>query len=197
MASTRRAVELRPRIPGGAALLKLIAGGDESALATLYDETCGLIYGLLLRILGSSASAEQILVAVYQEVWEHAATYDDGREKPMTWLITMAHSRAITRLRADGQNHEGQPGYLKIARRALMTKPETDGFTSERQRIVRSAFGGLPPVEQQMIELAYFSGLRQKEIAARVCLSPQAVRTGIRTGLMRLCIALKSHPLPR
>ncbi len=197
MASTRRAAELRPRSPGGAALLKRIAGGDESALTTFYDETCGLIYGLLLLILGSSASTEQVLVAVYQEVWEQAAAYDGEREKPMTWLITMAHSRAIARLRADGQNHEGQPGHLKIAGRALTTKHETDGFTSERQRIVRSAFGGLPPVEQQMIELAYFSGLRQKEIAARVGLSPQAVRTGIRTGLMRLCIALKSHPLPR
>lgn len=191
MALTRRAADLRP---GGAALIKRIAGGDESALATLYDETCGLIYGLLLRILGSSASAEQVLVAVYREVWEQAAAYDDEREKPMTWLITMAHGRAIARLRADGQNHEGQPGYLKIAGSALTTEPETDGLTSERQRAVRPAFAALPPVEQQMLELAYFSGLRQKEIAARVGLPPRSVRTVIRSGIMRLRSALESHP---
>lgn len=195
MASPNRAVELSPRRQDGAALVKLIAGGDEGALAALYDSTCGLIYGLLLRILGSSAAAEQVLVAVYKEVWEQAAAYDEEREKPMTWLITMAHDRAITRLRADGQNEEGQLGYLKIAGRVPTMEPETDGFTSERRRIMRSALAALPPVEQQMIELAYFSGLRQNEIAARVGLSPQSVRAGIRAGMMRLCGAFKSHPL--
>ena len=195
MASPRRSVELSPRRPEGAALVERIAGGDESALATLYDATCGLIYGLLLRILGSSAAAEEVLAAVYQGVWEQAASYDDGREKPMTWLVMMAHGRAIARLRADGQNEERQPGYQKTAGRVPAVKPETDGFTSERQRIVRSALAALPPVEQQMIELAYFSGLRQHEIAARVGLSPQSVRAGIRAGMMRLCGAFKSHPL--
>lgn len=69
--------------------VKRIASGDESALATLYDTTCGLVYGLLLRILGNSETAEQVLVAVYQDVWKQAATYGDEREKPLTWLITL------------------------------------------------------------------------------------------------------------
>lgn len=195
MASPNRAVELSPLRPDGAALVKRIAGGDEGALAALYDSTCGLIYGLLLRILGSSAAAEQVLAAVYQEVWEQAATYDDEREKPMPWLITMAHGRAIARLRADDQNEERLPGYLKTAGRVPTVKPETNSFTSGRQRVVRSALAALPPVEQQMIELAYFSGLRPNEIAARVGLPPQSVRAGIRAGMMRLCAAFKSHPL--
>ena len=193
MASPNRAVVLSPLRPDGAALVKRIVGGDEGALAALYDSTCGLIYGLLLRILGSSASAEQVLAAVYQEVWEQAAAYDEERERPMTWLITMAHGRAVARLRADGQNEEGQSGYLKIAGRVPTIKPDTDGFTSERQRTVRSALAALPPVERQMIELAYFSGLRQNEIAARVGLPPQSVRAGIRAGMMRLCGAFKSQ----
>ncbi|HEX8150005.1 MAG TPA: sigma-70 family RNA polymerase sigma factor [Pyrinomonadaceae bacterium] len=195
MASPRKSIEPEPRRPDGAALVELIAGGDESALAALYDATCGLIYGLLLRILGSSAAAEEVLAAVYREVWERAAAYDDEREKPMTWLITMAHGRAIARLRADGQNEERQPGDLKTAGRVPTVEPETDGFNCERQRLVRAALAALPPAEQQMIELAYFSGLRQNEIAARVGLSPQSVRAGIRAGMMRLCGAFESHPL--
>ena len=197
MASPRRSIEHSPRRPDGVALVERIAGGDEGALAALYDATCGLVYGLLLRILGNSASAEQVLVAVYQEVWEQAATYDGEREEPMTWLITMAHGRAIARLRADGQNHGRQPGYLKMVGRASTNTPTPDGSTSEQQRIVRSAFAALPPVEQQIIELAYFSGLRPNEIATRVGLSLQSVRARVRAGMMRLSSALESHTLPR
>jgi len=195
MASPRRSAKLRTRGRNGAALIKRIANGDESAFASLYDTTCGLIYGLLLRILGNSETAEQVLVAVYQEVWEQAATYGDKREEPLTWLITIARHRAIVRLRADSQDQERQACLLKIAERTLTTNPETDSITSEQQRIVRSAFAALPPVQQQMIELAYISGLGQNEIAARLGLSLQLVQTGMRAGMMRLCDAFESHQL--
>ena len=197
MASPRMSIEHSPRRPDGAALVERIAGGDEGALAALYDATCGLIYGLLLRILGNSAAAEQVLVAVYQEAWEQAATYDGEGEEPMTWLIKMAHGRAIARLRADGQNHERPPGYLKMVGHPPTNTPTPDGSTSEQQRIVRSAFAALPPVEQQIIELAYFSGLRPNEIAARVGLSLQSVRARVRAGMVRLSSALESHPLTK
>lgn len=172
-----------------AALIKRVASGDESAFATLYDTTCGLIYGLLLRILGNSETAKQILVAVYKEVWEQAATYDE-REKPMTWLITMAHSNAIARLRADNQEQECQTCRLTVAERAITINSKTDGVILDEQRIVRSAFAALSPVQQQMIELAYFSGLPQNKIAARLDLSIQSVQTGMRAGLTTLCDAL-------
>ena len=197
MASPCMSIQHSPRRPDGAALVERIAGGDEGALAALYDATCGLIYGLLLRILGNSAVAEQVLVAVYQEAWEQAATYDGEREEPMTWLITMAHGRAIARLRAGGQNHERPPGYLKMVGRAPTNTPTPDGSTSAQQRTVRSTFAALPPVQQQMIELAYFSGLRQNEIAARVGLSVESVRAGIGAGMEGLRDALEFSPSPR
>jgi RNA polymerase sigma-70 factor, ECF subfamily len=197
VASPRKSIELRPRCPGGATLVKRIAGGDEPALAALYDATCDLIFGLLLRILNSSETAEQVLVDVYKEVWEQAAAYDGEREEPLTWLIMMARRRAVARLRADGHDQGRQGSLLKMAGRDLTAAPETVGFTSEQRRIVRSAFSALPPAEQRMIELAFFSGLRQNEIAARVGLSLQSVRAGIRAGMVRLCGAFQSHPLPR
>ncbi len=173
-----------------AALIKRVASGDESAFAALYDTTCGLIYGLLLRILGNSETAKQILVAVYQEVWEQAATYDDEHEKPMTWLITMAHSNAIARLRADNQEQECQTCPLIVAERAMSINSNTEGMISDEQRIVRSAFTTLSPAQQQMIELAYFSGLRQKEIAVRLGLSLRLVQTEMQDGVLRLRDAL-------
>ncbi len=173
-----------------AALIKRIASGDESAFATLYDTTCGLIYGLLLRILGNSETAKQVLVAVYQEVWEQAATYEHEHGKPMTWLITMAHSNAIGKLRADNQEQECQTCRLIVAERAITINSKTDGMISDEQRLVRSAFATLSPAQQQMIELAYFSGLSQKEIAVRLGLSLQSVQTGMRAGVTSLCDAL-------
>lgn len=193
MASPHRSAELRARGRDSAALVKRIADGDETAFATLYDTTCGLIYGLLLRIFGDSAAAEQVLVAIYQEVWERAAVYDE-REKPMTWLVTMAHRSAVARLRADGCSRPRQPS-LELAGRTPTTRSETDEITSVEQRIARSAFGGLPPAQQQMIELAYFSGLRRDEIAARLGLSLRSVQAGMRAGMMGLRDALESHRL--
>lgn len=188
MVSPVRPIKPRARGRDRAALVERIANGDESAFATLYDTTCGLIYGLLLRILGNSAAAEQVMVAIYQEVWERAAGYD-GREKPMTWLVTMAHRRAVAQLRADGCSQLGQAS-LELAGRTL-----TDEITTVEQRSVRSAFAGLPPAQQQIIELAYFSGLRRDEIAARLGLSLQAVQTEMRAGLTGLRDALESHQL--
>ena len=97
MTSPNRSTELSPRSLDSATLVKRIANGDESAFATLYDTTCGIIYGLLLRMLGNSAAAEEVMEAVYQEVWEQAASYDNERENTMTWLITIAHTRALAR----------------------------------------------------------------------------------------------------
>ena len=195
MASPRRSAEFRTRGRDSAALLKRIADGDESAFATLYDMTCGLIYGLLLRILGNTAVAEQVLETVYLEVWEQAATYDGEREKPMSWLITMAHSRAITRLKATKHDQQVQACPSKIGDRIMATNHKTYEAVSDEQRIVRSALAALPSVQQQMIELAYFSGLRQNEIAARLGLPLQSVQTGLRAGMMGLRDALESHLL--
>ncbi len=173
-----------------ATFIKRVAGGDESAFVTLYDTTCGLIYGLLLRILGNSETAEQVLEAVYKEAWEQAATYDDEHEKPMTWLITMARGNAFARLRADNQEQECQTCRLMVAERAVTINPKTDEMISDEQRIVRSAFAALPPVQQQTLELAYFSGLSQNEIAAHLGVSLQSMQTRIQDGVMGLRDAL-------
>lgn len=189
MASPRRSAELRPCCPDGAALLTRIANGDESAFAALYDTTCGLIYGLLLRILGNSAAAERLLVAVYQEVWEQAAIYDAEREKPLTWLMRVAHGRAVARLRADRRSLPGAES-LGLVGGASKAKSETVKITSREQECARAAFAELSPAQQQIIKLAYFSGLRQQEIAALLSLSLRAVQRRMRAAMKKLHEAL-------
>lgn len=194
MASPLKPTELRARGQDTVALVKRIASRDESALAMLYDKTCGLIYGLLLRILGNSETAEQVLLVVYQEVWEQAAIYDDEREKPMTWLIALAHARAVTRLRADRHSQPHQAS-LELASHPLTIRSKTDEITSEGQKFAHSVFAGLSLAQQQIIELAYFSGLRRDEIAARLDLSLQSVQTGMHDGMLRLRDAFESTQL--
>ena len=194
MASPHRSIEHRPRDLDSAALVKRIASGDKSAFATLYDLTCGQVYGLLLRILGSSEKAEQVLVAVYQEVWERAATFDGELENPTTWLITMAHSRAIAQLRADGHSQPRQAS-LAIASSNLTTMSKTGEENSEGQKSVQAAFAELSPAQQQIIELAYFSGLQQNEISAHMGLSLQSVQLRMRAALRKLREAKASQHL--
>lgn len=184
MASPHRSAELHSHGWDGATLIKRTAKGDEYAFATLYDITCGLIYGLLLRILGNSETAEQILVGVYQEAWEQAATYDE-RENPMTWLITIAHSRAIAQLR-EKKHYQPQQESLEKVNCSLKTDPKTDEKISERQRFVSATFAALSPEQQQMIDLAYFSGLRPNEIAERLGLPLQSVQTVMRAVMITL-----------
>src|SRR3712207_40055 len=86
-----------------AALIRSVAGGDQRALAALYDSTSRLVYGLVLRILGDAGAAEEVLLDVYTQVWRQAGNYSERRGSPLAWLTTIARSRAVDRLRAGRQ----------------------------------------------------------------------------------------------
>lgn len=194
MALPQSYTERPPRRLDSTALIERIASGDKTAFAKLYDTTCGLVYGLLLRMLGSSEKAEQVLVNVYQEVWEQAATYNGEREKVITWLITLAHSRVIAQLKADGDRQRGQ-SLLDLASNPLTARPKTDILISDEQEFVQSAFAELSQTQQQIIELTYFSGLQLNEISALLGLSLQSVQLGMHTALRKLREAIASNQL--
>lgn len=194
MALPQSYTERLPRCLDSTALIERIASGDKTAFAKLYDTTCGLVYGLLLRMLGSSEKAEQVLVHVYQEVWEQAATYNSEREKVITWLITLAHTRAVAQLKADGDSQRG-PSLLELASNPLTARSKTDTQISEEQQFVQSAFAKLSSTQQQIIELTYFSGLPLNEISALLGLSLQSVQLGMHTALRKLREAIASNQL--
>jgi RNA polymerase sigma-70 factor (ECF subfamily) len=183
--------EARTRDQDLVSLVELVATGDQSALATLYDATNRLIYSLILRVLGDVSSAEEVLVDVYTQVWRQAASYDANRGAPLAWMATIARSRAIDRLRSGWQDQRRkEPLEVLGDAPTNAASPEETTAASERQRFVREALNLLTPEQREVIELAYYSGLSHSEIAEKLKQPLGTVKTRTRLGMMKLREAL-------
>lgn len=168
------------------ALIKGVADGDEDALAALYDATRRLLYGLTLRILGEAESAEEVLLDVYKQVWRKASSYAQERGNPLAWLMTIARSRAIDRLRSEYQERR-RVDVLDTAREmATAGNIEEDAAISEMRGVILKALESLPPEQREVIDLAYYGGLSQSEIAARLGQPLGTVKTRARLAMIKL-----------
>jgi RNA polymerase sigma-70 factor (ECF subfamily) len=180
-------VDVRNRDQDLAALIGRIAAGEQSALTAVYDATNRLAFGLILRIVTDRATAEEVLLDVYTQVWRQAASYDTGRGVPLAWIMTIARSRAIDRVRAgrnDQQRKEPLEAIGEVSDAGV--SPEEASVFSERQRLVRSALSTLVPEQREVIELAYYSGLSHSEIALKLGQPLGTVKTRTRLGMMKL-----------
>jgi RNA polymerase sigma-70 factor (ECF subfamily) len=167
------------------ALLKAIALRDEPALGLLYDRYRAILFGLLQRILNNREEAEDVLQEVFWQVWRRAGDFDEERGRPFTWLVTLARSRAIDRLRSLASRER-----VAVAS-VLETVDEvsdaaTDAFKSEQRGLVASALAQLPEEQKRPLMLAYFDGLTQSEIAASLGAPLGTVKTRMRTGMIKL-----------
>jgi RNA polymerase sigma-70 factor (ECF subfamily) len=188
---TGDSMESRARDQELISFVQRIAKGDQAALGALYDSTNRLVYGLILRVLGDSSTAEEVLLDVYTQVWRQAASYDTGRGSPLAWLTTIARSRAIDRLRSGWQDQQRkEPLDLLTDRETGAASPEEMTVASERQRFVRSALTLLSPEQREVIELAYYGGLSHSEIAAKLNQPLGTVKTRTRLGMIKLRDAL-------
>jgi RNA polymerase sigma-70 factor (ECF subfamily) len=183
--------EARARDQDLVSLVELVATGDQSAIAALYDATNRLIYSLILRVLGDVSSAEEVLIDVYTQVWRQAASYDANRGAPLAWMATIARSRAIDRLRSGWQDQRRKES-LDVLGDAPTSdaNPEEMTAASERQKFVRDALNLLTPEQREVIELAYYSGLSHSEIAEKLKQPLGTVKTRTRLGMMKLREAL-------
>ncbi len=174
------------------ALLQAIARGDEASLARLYDQYRVILFGLLVRILNSREEAEDVLQEVFLQVWRRAGDYDEQRGKPFTWLVTLTRSRAIDRLR------------VLSARQRLATSVAQDQpaeasdalketVHSEQKDIVRQALEELPEEQRRTLLLAYFEGLTQTEIAAKLNAPLGTVKTRMRSAMTKLRETLRTQ----
>ncbi|HYY58958.1 MAG TPA: sigma-70 family RNA polymerase sigma factor [Pyrinomonadaceae bacterium] len=166
-------------------LLHAIARGDEEALASLYDRYRLILFGLILRILHSHPEAEDVLQDVFIQVWKRAADFDEARGRAFTWLVTLARSRTIDRLRALNSRQRTANEALEAAPDHVSDAVE-DAFKSEQREVVRTALEKLPAEQRQALVLAYFDGLTQTEIASRMGSPLGTVKTRTRSGMIKL-----------
>ena len=166
-------------------LLKAIAARDEAALAQLYDRYDRILFGLLMRILNNREEAEDVLQEVFLQVWRKAADFDESRGRPFTWLVTLARSRGIDRLRTlAARERVAEAGAREVSEE--ISDAATDAFKSEQRGLVSDALAKLPDEQKRPIMLAYFDGLTQTEIATRLGAPLGTVKTRMRTGMIRL-----------
>src|SRR5215210_5089660 len=165
--------------------LHAIARGDEQALAALYDRYRLILFSLINRILHSQPEAEDVLQEVFLQVWRRASAFDEARGRPFTWLVTLARSRAIDRLRSLGSRD-------RTAQEAARDVPDSissaadDAVKSEQGEIVRRALQELPEEQRRTLLLAYFEGLTQSEISERLNTPLGTVKTRMRSGMIKL-----------
>ena len=187
MGSPQDSRELSTRDQDWAALIRRVADGDQSALTTLYDATSRFVFGLILRVVGDRATAEEVLLDVYTQAWRQAASYDEQRGAPLAWLMTIARTRGIDRLRSGRyERHNKEPLESMGDVTATTSSPEEDSVIAERRRLVHSALDALSTEQREVIELAYYSGLSHSEIALRLGQPLGTVKTRTRLGMMKL-----------
>jgi RNA polymerase sigma-70 factor (ECF subfamily) len=174
-----------------AALIGRAAAGDQHAVSELYDATSRMVYGLVLRILGDEAAAEEVMLDVYMQVWRQAGTYDAGRGAPLAWLATIARSRAIDRLRAGRQEWQRARSLETVSQLSTGESLEEAAYVAELREVVRGALGTLSAEQREALELAYYGGLSHSEIAERLGQPLGTVKTRIRLGMMKLRALLK------
>ncbi len=167
-------------------LLARCADRDRTAFAALYDRTAARVFALVLRVLRDHAQAEEVTQEVYLEIWQSASRYEPNRGAALPWMITMAHRRAIDRVRA---SQAGRDRDMRIGVRDW--SPDVDvvaehveiAIESER---VAAALQRLTRLQREAITLAYFGGYSQSEVAGHLQVPIGTVKTRLRDGLIRL-----------
>jgi RNA polymerase sigma-70 factor (ECF subfamily) len=163
------------------------AGGQQEALASLYDESSRLVYAIAFRILGNSADAEEVTLEVYTQIWRHARDYSAERGTPSTWLVMLARSRALDKVRSrDTRRQRETPLEEVAAARSPEDPPEQAALLSQQRSMVRAAMAILAPEQREAIELSFFSGLTHTELAEKLGQPLGTVKTRIRLGMMKL-----------
>lgn len=168
-----------------AELVHAIARGDEEAFASLFDRYNFTLLGFLIRILDSKAEAEDVLQEVFIQVWQHAPRYNETRGRVFTWMVIIARSRALDRLRALG-SRESAATKAANERMEDFPNPVDEAIKSEQHQIMHRALDEIPEAQRHALLLAYFEGLSHQEIADRTGIPLGTAKTRIRDGLQKL-----------
>jgi RNA polymerase sigma-70 factor (ECF subfamily) len=167
-------------------LIQRMAAGDRDAFASFYDRYAALVLTFATRLLRAGTDAEDLLQEAFLQVWRQAHSYDQARGSPEAWIMTMTRSRAIDKLRSRRRRDEGMSFPREGPHLEGGGAVESGAAESEARLTVHGALAKLPEVQRVVLELAYFDGFTQSEIAARLGEPLGTVKTRLRAGLERL-----------
>jgi RNA polymerase sigma-70 factor (ECF subfamily) len=173
-----------------AAVVQRMATGDQAALAELYDRFSRPLYAMAVRILGDASEAEDVLHDAFITLWEKAGTFAPSRGTAFSWAIALTRNRAIDRLRQRRRRAEilrdSAPEDFDLHTRTADPGADSRALLGDQAQVVRAAVATLPSDQQRALELAFFSGLTQQEIALRLQEPLGTVKARIRRGLLKL-----------
>ncbi|MCK2030983.1 ECF RNA polymerase sigma factor SigK [Microbacterium galbinum] len=171
-------------------LILAIAAGDQRAFAELYDLLSSRVFGLILRVLVNRSQSEEVLQEVFLEIWQSASRFAPNKGQGRTWIMTMAHRRAVDRVRSSqsSSDRDVRAGLrdIGVAHDSVAEQVE---LSMEGERVV-GALSGLPEAQREAIVLAYYGGYSQNEIAALLGAPLGTIKTRMRDGLTRLRSAM-------
>ena len=166
-------------------LLGAVAKGDEAAFERLYGATRAKLYGVLLRILGRPALAEEVMQETYLKVWQLADEFDSAIASPITWMVAMARNRAIDIARKRGDlSIEDEPEALEVAAESPPPLARRE-MTDELKRLL-SCLGKLDPEKQRIVLLAYYSGWSRDQLAQKLDIPVNTIKTWLRRSLLEI-----------
>ena len=173
-------------------LLGRVARGDSHAFAQLYDELSSAVFGLARRVVRDPTRAEDVTQEVFLEVWRKAARFDSSLGKAKTWVMTIAHRRAVDAVRRSEaqkrQDHHGAPDEVSH------DEPADSLITAEEHGAVRECMETLTDLQLESVRLAYFNGYTYNEVATLLEKPLPTIKTRMRDGLIRLRDCLEGQP---
>jgi len=189
------AVEPDAGSPSDIDLMRAIQTADPDALSQLYDRYTGILKALILRIIHNETEADDLLQEVFMEIWKHAKNYSVDKGKPLGWMVTLTRRRAIDALRK-------KQAYLRAGERfQTETEQQPDAWvqnvteneirSGDVRALMAKVINSLPQAQQQAIELAFFQGMSQREIAANTNIPLGTVKTRLELGLKKIYDGLK------
>ena len=170
-------------------LFKRTAGGDHRSLEELHRRYSGILLATAFRVLNNTRDAEEVVQEAFVQIWQKASVYDAQRGKPLTWAMTLTRNKAIDRLRRVQRRnrlHEEMEQEAQIWNEMVETDSSDEATQHETKAMVRSAVIQLSDDQRRAIELAFFAGLTQQQIARELQEPLGTIKARIRRGLMKL-----------